>query len=226
MKKREDGARKRSGGKSGRRLSLASERGVALAMVLILSAMALAIMAALVYMLTAGTQVSGVQKRYRTALEAGKGGAEIAYGLIAARGNPNIPGLTMTIPAMTRAGAQGPCLIQKLNQKTSTWDPECTNVNELVIDPDTSDTYDWSFNLGSAADAAYGSSVYTVYAKIADTVEGNSGGDVGLSKGGVVASNSGELPVMSRPYLYTLEVDVQSSTDRQERAKYSILYQY
>lgn len=221
MRGREKESIERGGRRTGFRLTyISSERGVALAMVLILSAMALAIMAALVYMLTAGTQVSGVQKRYRTALEAGKGGAELAYELIAARGNPNIPGLTMTIPAMTQAGAQGPCLIQKLNQETSTWDPECSNT--LAIDPDTSATFDWRFNLGNSTLG----SVYTVYAKIADTVEGNSGGDVGLSKGGVVASNSGEITVQSRPYLYTIEVDVENSTNRQERAKYSILYQY
>ena len=221
MRGREKESIECGGRRTGFRLTyISSERGVALAMVLILSAMALAIMAALVYMLTAGTQVSGVQKRYRTALEAGKGGAELAYELIAARGNPNIPGLTMTIPAMTQAGAQGPCLIQKLNQETSTWDPECSNT--LAIDPDTSATFDWRFNLGNSTLG----SVYTVYAKIADTVEGNSGGDVGLSKGGVVASNSGEITVQSRPYLYTIEVDVENSTNRQERAKYSILYQY
>jgi hypothetical protein len=199
---------------------ISSERGVALAMVLILAAMSLAIMAALVYMLTAGTQVSGIQKRYRTALEAGKGGAELAYKLIAARGNPTIPGVVMNIPALT-IGTNGSCLVQKLNKATSSpWDMECSNT--LAIDPDNSATYDWRFNLG---DPAFGS-VYTVYAKIVDTVEGNSGGDVGLSKGGVVASNSGEITVMSRPYLYTLEVDVENSTNRQERAKYSILYQY
>jgi hypothetical protein len=197
---------------------IVSEKGIALAMVLILAAMALAIMAALVYMLTAGTQVSGVQKRYRTALEAGKGGAELAYEVIAARGNPNI-GLTINMPSMS-IGTSGPCLVQKLNQQTSTWDAECNNT--LTIDPNTASTYDWNFNLG---DATFGS-VYTVYAKIADTVAGNSGGDIGLSKGGVVASNSGEITVMSRPYLYTLEVDVENSANRQERAKYSILYQY
>ena len=54
-----------------------NEKGIALVMVLILSAIALAIMAALVYMLISGTQISGMQKRYRTALEAGVGGADV-----------------------------------------------------------------------------------------------------------------------------------------------------
>ena len=64
---------------------LSNEKGIALVMILILSAIALAIMAGLIYMITAGTQISGMQKRYKTALEAGKGGTDITYQLIAAR---------------------------------------------------------------------------------------------------------------------------------------------
>lgn len=202
-----------------RRACPQSERGIALVMVLILSAVALGIMAALVYMLIAGTQVSGIQKRYRTALEAGKGGAQIAYELLAVRGNPNLPGILITIPASGLVGPNGDCLTQKLNNGTPTWDPVCSST--LAIDPATQATYDWTFQLG---DATFGD-VYTVYAKIANTTQGNSGGDLGLSKGGVVASNSGEIAVVSRPYLYTLEVDVENATNK-ERAKYSILYQY
>jgi hypothetical protein len=66
---------------------------------------------------------------------------------------------------------------------------------------------------------------YTVFSKIVDTVEGNSGGDEGLLKGGVVSS-SGEIKVMSIPYLYTIEVDAENAANPSERSKYSILYQY
>jgi hypothetical protein len=67
---------------------------------------------------------------------------------------------------------------------------------------------------------------YTVYGKIVDTVDGNSGGDLGLIKGGVVNSNSGEVAVVSIPYLYTIELDVENAASRAERAKLSVLYQY
>ena len=75
-----------------------SESGIALVLVLVISVIALAIMSALIYMLTSGTQISGMQKRYRTAQEAGLGGADITYLMLASRGNPNIPlpGFTMT----------------------------------------------------------------------------------------------------------------------------------
>src|SRR5574341_78725 len=64
---------------------LRSEKGVVLVIVLVLSAVALILMTTLIYMITTGTQISGLQKRYKTALEAGVGGGDIFYELIALR---------------------------------------------------------------------------------------------------------------------------------------------
>ena len=61
-----------------------NERGMALAMVLVFSVICLAVMAALIYMVTSSTRFSGGQKRYYSALEAAKGGAEIVYQVIGA----------------------------------------------------------------------------------------------------------------------------------------------
>jgi len=191
---------------------LFNEKGIALVMVLVLSVIALAIMAGLIYMITTGTQISGMQKRYKTALEAGLGGADITYQLIAARGDPNIPLTNFLITASNVGGVD--CLTPKLNSPTSSWPAACSN--SLTIDPNTQATYDMRFDLGS----------YRAYAKIADTVEGNSGPDSGLIKGGVVAANTGEINVMSMPYLYTIEVDAENPNNSAERAKLSILYQY
>lgn len=191
------------------------EKGIALVMVLVLSLVALALMSALIYIITIGTQISGAEKQYRTAQEAASGGAEITFQLIAARGNPNIPLTLFSIPAQNVGGVD--CLTAKLNQPTPLWDAACSST--LSIDPDIQTTYDMTFQLGSGGNA------YTVYSKIVDTIEGNSGGDVGLSKGGVV-SGSSEITVMSIPYFYTVEIDAQNSTNRNERAKYSILYEY
>jgi hypothetical protein len=193
---------------------LASESGIALAMVLILAAIALAVMAGLVYMLTSGTQISGMQKRYRTAQEAGLGGADITYQLIAARGNPNIPLAGFSIPAEDVGGVN--CLTDKLTKSTEAWNAACSDTP--AIDPSDPASYDMTFELGAGP-------TYTVYSKIVDTVEGNSGGDLGLSKGGVVTS-TGEINVQSIPYLYTLEVDTENAANSAERSKYSILYQY
>lgn len=190
-----------------------SERGMALVVVLVLSAAALAVISALLYMLTIGTGISGAQKRYRSSVDAGIGGVSIIYQVVAARGNP---GLTF-LPSFQ---INGTCLNTKLNNPTSAWGA-CDS--SLIIDPANSATsFDMSFNL-PGADLT---TTYTVYGKIVDTVEGNSGGDIGLIKGGVVNSNSGEVAVVSIPYLYTIEMDVENAANRTERAKLSVLYQY
>ena len=88
-----------------------SEKGMALVIVLILSAVALALMTALIYMITSGTQMSGLQKRYKSALEAGRGGFVLYSELIGLRGqsvdttnftsNLSTYGLTPSVPALT-----------------------------------------------------------------------------------------------------------------------------
>lgn len=196
-----------------------SERGIALVMVLILSAISLAIMAALVYMITAGTQISGVQKRYRTALEAGLGGKDITYQVLAARGDPQIDNINFLINPNI-----GGCLATKLNLPTSGWGA-CNS--SMSINPAGDLTsYDFSFQLQGINYFGVQPIDYIVYSKIVDTVEGNSGGDIGLTKGGVVNTNSGEVSMVSIPYLYTIEVEAENAANRAERAKLSILYQY
>jgi len=109
-------------------------------------------------------------------------------------------------------------LAAKLNLPTSCW-TGCNTASGITIDPADNTTYDMRFDLGTTT-------TYRVYAKVVDTVEGNSSGDEGLIKGGVVSSNSGEVTVQSRPYLYTIEVDAENPNNVDERAKVSVLYQY
>ncbi len=214
---------------------LLNEKGLALVMVLVLSAIVLVIMAGLIYMLTTGTQLSGMQKRYETALEAGIGGADITYQLIGFRGEASgtatllndLSALTPVIttpsscvtlstdPACTVIGNYSG-LATKLNLPTSCW-AGCDS--SLTINTATTSTYDITVNLGV-------NPTYSYYGKIVDTVLGNSGGEEGLIKSGVIASNTGEVPLVSKPYLYTIEVDAERQSSPSERAKLSILYQY
>lgn len=194
-----------------------NDRGIALVTVLVLSAIALIIMAGLIYIVTVGTQVSGIHKRYKTALEAAAGGADVTFQVIAARGNnPFDPTITALL-SFERFNLD--CLLDKMRNATFNW-PNCagfsSKATSLVIDPLDSQSYDLRFDLGS----------YRVYAKIVDTVEGNSGGDEGLIKGGVVESNPGEVAVMPIPYLYTIEILSQRIDNPAERAKLSVLYEY
>ena len=77
------------------------------------------------------------------------------------------------------------------------------------------------FDLGSSPYPTY-----RVYSKIVDAVEGNSGGDEGLLAKGVVSGSTGEVTVMSRPYLYTLEIDAENASNPAERSKLTILYEF
>lgn len=184
-----------------------NEKGIALVMVLILSAIALAIMSGLVYMVISGTQISGIQKRYKTALEAGIGGRDAMFEVIRTRGNTDIP-TSICIETWSAT-----CENDKLNKATSSWNAGCNS--DLTMT-----TYDMTCTLGTSPNQ------YIAYSKIVDTVEGNSGGDEGLIKTGVVVSNPGEVAVKSIPYLYTIEIDAQNFSNPAERAKLSVLYQY
>ena len=185
-----------------------NERGVALGIALLLAAIGIALAAGLLYIVSRWASVSGMEKKYKTALEAGKGGASAAFQIIGARGiNPGIDNVGLTITAT------GACMGAKLTQPTALWGA-CSS--SLTIDTGDAASYDLRINLGG----------YTAYAKIVDTVEGNSGAAEGLVKTGVVTSSTGEVTVMSMPYLYTVEVLSQSTANPNERSRVSTLYQY
>lgn len=198
--------------------ALKNDKGIALVMVLVLSGIALAIMAGLIYMVTSGTQVSGLQKRYKTALECSTAGAEVVYATIGERGQLSFPNLAITYTSSLN------CLASKLTLQTSSvnW-AGCTpfaKATSTTINPTDATTYDFLFNLGSDP--------YTcrVNAKIVDTIEGNTAPDSGWIQGGVVWSKSEFYPI-PRPYYYSIEVHTEKQDQQTpERAKLSILYQH
>ncbi len=194
-------------------INLLNEKGVALVMVLIISAIALAMMAGLLYMITSGTQISGLERKYKIAREAGIGGGGIGYEVIDARITTAVSLATefnfLTNFTVTASDA---CLNDKLLLATSSWAVACNK--NTTIDPLTATTYDIRFDLGG----------YRVYEKIVDTVLGNTSGGGDLIKEGVVTTQ--EASVQKIPYFYTIEVDTQLITNPSERAKLSILYQY
>jgi hypothetical protein len=195
---------------------LRDNKGIALVMVLILSFISLAIMSGLVYMVTSGTQVSGVEKRYSTALGAGESGVDVIYQVFSSRGNPYSVAEAALINFNLTVSPT--CLLDKLNKTTDDWNIACDS--SLTLIPGTPGTYDMAFQRGA-------NPVFAVYTKIVDTVEGNTVKvDEGLVKSGVVLSNSGEVSVMHIPYLYTVEIDAENTNNPTERAKLSALCQY
>ncbi len=211
-----------------------SEKGVVLVVVLVLSAVVLAVMTALIYMIISGTQISGFQKRYKTALEAARGGNDILYQVVGLGSYPTsttFGGLTPSVSSSLCSGTDtfrnvsvpGGWLA-KLHTSSSTWTGCVSSLSsgQLTIDPNNPSTYDMSLPLGQ----------YTYYAKITGSVQGNSaslGGGGGLYTGSVITGSTGgvgSIPVVSIPYLYAIEVLTENVANPAERAKLSILYQY
>jgi hypothetical protein len=194
---------------------LKDNKGSTLIVVLVLSSVALIIAAGLIYMVTEGTKISGSSKRYKTAYEAGKAGADVMYQIINTGGAAAIPLANFSI-ASTLTSSVG-----KLSKATADW--PTTYDTSVAIDPADINSYDASFDLGG----------YKVYAKITDTVPGNSapGGGSGskFHSGGVTnakANGMGDITVPSYPYIYAIEVLASNAADPMERSKVSILYQY
>ena len=186
--------------------TLRNEKGFAMVFVLMLAVIALVLTLAMLTMVGKGSFISGQQKRFATAMEAGRGGLEAMMQLISSRGILATP--------YTNQVLNNPTGVQtKMSGPIATWGLQD---NAVTIDPNTVSTYDMRVDLGA----------YRIFTKIVDTVEGNSGGDEGLLKTGVVNTGSGEVTVVSVPYLYTIEVLSQSQVNPTERSKLSVLYQY
>ena len=171
--------------------------------VLILAAITLAMTMAMLFMSGQGSFVSGQQKRYRTAGEASRGGMEAMFQVISDRGIQTVPYTNQVI---------GATLVSKLAFPTTTW---AGLDNTMTINPTDNTSYDMRVDLG----------IYRVYTKVVDTIDGNSGADLGLEKFGT-GSGSGEVTVVSVPYLYTIEVLAQSVNNPTDRSRVSVLYQY
>jgi hypothetical protein len=188
---------------------LRDEKGFAMAFVLILAAVGLGLSLAMFFMLGRGSFVSGQQMRFHTAVEASRGGVEAMLQLIGTRG---VASTSYTNLALIDNG--GVTHLQtKLNAVTADW---AGLDDSIAIDPNDNASYDVRLDLGP----------YRAYGKVVDTVVGNSGPDEGLLKAGVVNTSSGEVVVMSLPYLYTVEVLAQRTANPTERSKISVLYQY
>ncbi|MGE5190095.1 MAG: hypothetical protein ACM3NF_08575 [Gemmatimonadota bacterium] len=181
------------------------DSGIALVVVMLLAAVALAISGGLMYMLARSGYLSGMQKQYKTALEAGVGGTDVAFQVIASGGTLSASAIGLTYDPANVA--------TKLQNRTADWGGLDSTMTINALD---NATYDMTVDLGN----------YRVYSKIVDTVPGNSAANLGLQNKGVASGGGGEIVVMSTPYLYTIEVLAQRRSNPSERAKLSVLYEY
>ena len=209
-----------------------SERGFALVVVVMLSALMLVALTTVIYMVSQGTRMSGSSKGYRTALEAALGGAEIFYRVLDTRGDTGrltslkqdyeaaaigIP-VNFTTPITCTETATGPTgtartgIQAKIMTETTFWS-NCNN--SAIIDPSVPSSYDMIAVLGK----------YNVYVKLIASTDGNTS-STGANRWvylGVVHGNVGKTMAMTQPYLYSMEVLAENDVDR---ASLSILYQF
>jgi hypothetical protein len=214
-----------------------NEKGVALVLVLILALIGLAMVSALIFMVTQGTTLSGAMRFYHTADEASVSAAEFTAEYILNRGSMQIIGYTSGCncgdPAiytdntdLNVIGNPRTCRCDKICNPTAQYNAGAGLCNDedagtggLQISVDPSANFDGSVVLG----------LFTVTYKIVDTVEGNtaSGGIVSsgdLTGSGVVASSGGTYSPPHFPYLYRVEVMARRTLNPRERARTSMLY--
>lgn len=196
-------------------------------MVLIFAMIGLAIVSAMLFMLTQGTRTSGAFKIYKSADEAGLGGTIATVELIkTVRGlSAPPPNLPFGLPG-SGAGLDL-CLLEKLNGCSGNpcvpgW-ADCTAAR-LSMDP----TVSWDYFIDLPG--PFGTS-FRAYSKIVSSVQGNTDTSGLVTTGqlggaGVVASASGMVSPPAVPYLYSVEVQTQNAANPMEKARYSTLYAY
>lgn len=214
-----------------------NEEGIALITALMFTLITLGMVMALMQMLLMQTKMTGVEKRYRNSLDAAYGGTEIVTKEIIPRlvlANYSTNGVTNTFSG-TLAGklalnisnsAPGNPVKIKLTTDTANWASQGLNVQTQTPTQQVNPKYlpDFQFQLkGNNNDSSY-----KVYAKIIDTVSGNSdmtGIDYLDSGTGVTGAGSGISP-KHNPTLYTIEVQGEQANNPKEKAKLSVLYAY
>lgn len=181
----------------------ASERGIALILVLVLSAIGLIVMTTVLYVITMGTQISGSEKRYRTAHEAALGGIDVIRKIIQDQTNSSVPGVTINYPNGS--------FLAKLNAASLAGSD--TNVS---IDPNTSSTYDISIDIGNPP--------YRVYAKMVQKQQGNTnkGYRNVRIKTGVVPADPG-MGEIHFTY-YTMTILAQKASNPNERVRMDLVH--
>jgi hypothetical protein len=199
-----------------------NKKGVALVTALMLTLISMGIIMALLTMITAGTKLTGAQKRYRTAMEAAHGGSEVAIKDIIPLILRNYSTSTLITQLQTDFSSIGlqvatnqACLQAKLSKSSSQWPAGCSSAMSPKQSPDM------SFTLQATA-----GDPYRVYAKIVDTVSGNSDLSGLQLEGAGVAESSPVLTPQHFPYLYRVEVQGERSANAREQANISALYAY
>lgn len=181
-----------------------NNRGIALVTAMILALIAMAIAVATIYMILQSTEISGIKKRYTTALGASKGVTEGTALLISLYGA--IPSDMTGITTISNAT----CFKKKLMERKADWG-SCDSVPTV-----SSSSYDIKFDFGD----------YKAYGKIVDTIPGNTLVGESLEVKGVVSGSQSGIIKNSTvvPYMYKLEIRSERTGNPQDSSEISALY--
>jgi hypothetical protein len=201
---------------------LANQDGIALVTSLMLTLISLTIIMSLMYLMTQNIQQSGMNKRYRTALEASYGGTEIVMKEILPQILRTYDSATLVTDlqsSFSTVTLQVPttqaCLQSKLTQSTADWPASCSQ------HPNPKNAPDMSLQLQASSGQPY-----TVYSKILDTVKGNSDTSGLQLEGAGVSESLSMITPQHFPYLYRVEIQGERSANATEQANVSVLYAY
>lgn len=200
---------------------LQNNKGIALITSLMMTFITLTIVMAVMYMVTQSIQQTGQTKRYRTALEASYGGADALVKQVLPVILDSSFQSDFTLFSVTYPNDTNCSIAAKLTLSPNEWATLCDQ------SPEPKKTPDITFQLPASA----GGQSYTVYAKIIDTLIGNTdmsaGGGGDALAGGVVETGGGAgIDVKHIPYVYRLEVQAERTSGAREQANLTVLYAY
>ena len=214
-----------------------NEKGIALVTALLLTLISLAIILAVVSLSNQGTRISALQKRYQTAREASNGGVEVVTkdiipaaisGTLLSAVRTSLPSAYQSMISLNTAAFTNldNCFQDKMTKATASWSSACTADNKSLDLKKTDNTNiaDMTITLSGISPQPN----FRVYAKIVDTVPGNTdtSGMSLLGGTGVVDSGSGIVTPQHFPYIYRIELQGERETNPDERSNLSVLYAY
>ncbi|NVN89877.1 MAG: hypothetical protein HXX11_04670 [Desulfuromonadales bacterium] len=204
---------------------LYDNQGIALVTALMMTLISMAIIMTLLYVMTASTQRSGAAKRYHSVLEAANGGAVLVVKDLmpylmnqfqSYTSSQVINNAKTDFAGVSLETTTADCLKSKMYQNTANWPTSCNATFNPKTLPDVTMTLQATSN-----------TPFTVYAKIVDTIVGNSDTSGSrLEDGSGAAYNSATTTPMPFPYMYRLEVQGERQRNSIEKSNISVLYAY
>lgn len=197
------------------------QSGIALITALLVAVVGFLMIIVALYIVYRGTEISGIEKRYETALETSHGVAErLGKEIIPNTMGGSLSGFVSGLSSDNKItlNVNDSCWSNKLTKDSTQWN--CSSTSTFDLDT----TADFSVEF-----SGFGMSDFTVFSKIVETMPGNSfasGLNVELEGSGVVESGSGMIKPMHIPYLYRIEFQGQLKDNGEEKANLSCLYEY